>query len=108
LSERIALAALDSPEYYSDINNKMKEDINLYFNELNRLPGFTAYKSDANFILVEILPEIKESLNAFLKERGIIIKFMNEEILNKYLRISIGTQEENRKVIEAIKEFMDK
>ena len=30
---------------------------------------------------------------------------MNEELLNSHLRISLGTQEQNKMVIEAIKEF---
>ena len=47
------------------------------------------------------------SLNDFLKERGIIIKFMNEELLNSHLRISLGTQEQNKLAIEGIKEFMN-
>jgi histidinol-phosphate aminotransferase len=108
LSEKIALAALDSQEYYLEIRSKMEADKALYFNELNALSGFTVYNSDANFILVEIPEEIKESLNNYLKDKGIIIKFMSEEILNKHLRITIGTQEENRIVIEEIKSFMNK
>ncbi len=108
LSERIALAALDSPDYYQDLHDKMEADKELYYTELGSLPGFTVYRSDANFVLVEIPAEIKETLNSYLKEKGIIIKFMNEEILNKHLRITIGTQEENRIVIDAIKKFINK
>jgi len=105
ISEKIALAALDSPEYYEDIANKMNSDKELYYNELGNLPGFTVYKSDANFVLVEIPSEIKDSLKKFLADKDLIIKFMNEEILNTHLRITLGTQEENRMVIDAIKEF---
>ena len=108
LSEKIALAALDSPDYYHDVSSKMETDKEIYYEELGNLPGFTVYRSDANFILVEIPVEIKETLNTFLKERGIIIKFMNEEILKTHLRITIGTQDENQIVIDAIKNFMNK
>jgi len=108
LSEKIALAALDSPDYYHNLSTKMEADKDLYLDELGSLPGFTVYRSDANFILVEIPVEIKETLDSFLKEQGIIIKFMSEEILNTHLRITIGTQEENRIVVDAIKNFMNK
>ncbi len=107
ISQRIAIAALDSPEYYEDIASKMKTDRELYFSELNQLPGFKVYKSDANFVLVKIPKEIMKPMNDFLKERGVIIKFMNEEVLNSHLRISLGTQEQNRKAIELIKEFVE-
>ena len=45
-------------------------------------------------------------LNSYLKQKGIIIKFMNEERLNSHMRISLGTQEQNSLAIEAIKEFV--
>ncbi len=105
LSEKIALAALDSNDYYTDIAAKMDADKKLYYKELGNIPGFTVFKSDANFILVEIPREIKNSLKEFLTNNGLIIKFMNEPVLNSHLRITMGTQEQNRRVIEAIKTF---
>jgi len=105
ISERIALAALDSPAYYEDIARKMDSDKELYYNELGMIPGFTVYKSNANFVLVEIPREIIEPLKKFLTDRGLIIKFMNEEVINSHMRITLGTQEENRMVIDAIREF---
>lgn len=106
ISQRIAIAALDSPEYYEDIANKMAQDRDLYFDELNQLPEFKVFRSDANFVLVKMPKELMQPLNDFLKERGVIIKFMNEEILNSHMRITLGTQAQNRIAIDSIKEFM--
>jgi histidinol-phosphate aminotransferase len=105
ISEEVALAALDSPDYYLDIADKMDSDRKMFFTELNKIPGFTAYKSNANFILVEIPDEIQADLKEFLKSKGLVVKFMNEELLNHHLRITLGTQEENKLLIDAIKEF---
>jgi histidinol-phosphate aminotransferase len=105
ISEKIAIAALDSPDYYEDIAKKMNSDKELYYKELGEIPGFTVYKSDANFILVEIPKEIIDTLKKFLIDKGLIIKFMNEEVINSHMRITLGTQEENRMVIDAIKEY---
>ena len=105
ISEKIALAAIDSGEYYSDIAEKMATDRALYFSELNKIENVKAFKSEANFVLVKIEKDLMNTLKEFLVERGLIIKFMDEEIVNSHLRITIGTQEENRKVIEAITEF---
>jgi len=107
-SQRIAIAALDSKEYYENLSLNMKRDRKLYFDELNQIPGFKAYKSDANFILVKIPKDMMTPLNDYLKENNIIIKFMNEELLNSHLRITIGTEEENKIVIKTIKNFVDK
>jgi histidinol-phosphate aminotransferase len=105
LSERIALAALDSPEYYEEMRHKMINDTELYFNELKKIPGFKPFKSHANFILVKMPKDIMKPLDSYLKERGIILKFMNEEVLNSHIRITIGTEEQNKIVINAIKAY---
>ncbi|HVN57019.1 MAG TPA: aminotransferase class I/II-fold pyridoxal phosphate-dependent enzyme [Bacteroidales bacterium] len=106
LSERIAIKALDSPRYYSRIRKQMNSDMNMYFTELNKLPGFKAYRSYANFILVKIPPEIKEPLDAYLKKKNFVIKFMNEEVLNSHARITIGTRFQNYRLVSLIKSFM--
>ena len=85
----------------------MDDDKNLYQSELSNIPGFTVYNSDANFIMIKIPQEMMKPLKAFLTERGLIIKFMNEPEINSHLRITLGTQEENKKVIEAITEYYE-
>jgi len=107
LSEEVAIAALDSPEYYKNISEKMKNDKELYYSELGKLKGFKVFKSDANLILVKIPKDIYKDLKEFLNGKGLIIKFMNEELLNSHLRITIGTEEQNRAVINSIKEFVE-
>lgn len=107
LSEEVAIAALDSPDYYKSIANKMNQDKELYYSELSKINGFKVFKSDANFILVKIPKEIYSDLKTFLNGKGLIIKFMNEELLNSHLRITLGTQEQNQAVINAIKEFSE-
>ncbi len=105
LSEQIAIAALDSPDYYENIAAKMTQDKEMMYEEFSCLPGCTAYHSVANFILVKIPRSIYTSLNTYLKNRGFVIKFMNEELLNSHLRITLGTQEQNRGLMNAIKDF---
>jgi histidinol-phosphate aminotransferase len=108
LSEKIAIAALDSPEYYNSIGKKMAADMEMLYNEFNQWPGFTAYRSFANFILVKIPPEIKDSLNKYLTERNIVVKFMNEDGLNRHIRITIGTHAQNCMLLELMQTFMSK
>ncbi|HQG56865.1 MAG TPA: histidinol-phosphate transaminase [Bacteroidales bacterium] len=107
LPEQIAIAALNSSDYYRKIQRKMVQDREMLYNEFNALPGFKAYVSYANFILVRIPAEIKESLQKYLTDRDIIIKFMNEDNLNSHVRITIGTTSQNRKLINAVRNFMN-
>jgi histidinol-phosphate aminotransferase len=107
LSEKIAIAALDSPNYYILMRNKMAADMEMLFKELNKLPGLKAYRSYANFILVKIPVEIKDSLKKYLTEKDFIVKFMNEDGLDHHIRISLGTLPQNRKLIMLIKSFMN-
>jgi histidinol-phosphate aminotransferase len=106
LSERIALAALDSPEYYREIAGYMNADKALFRERLHRYPGFTVYDSDANFLLVKIPSGLRNALKDALTARGLIVKFMNEEALTSHIRITIGTREQNRLLLDAIDEFM--
>lgn len=108
LSERVAIAALDSKEYYDDMRKKMIADTEIYLKEFNKLKGFKAYKSYANFILVKIPVEIKDSLKKYLSERNMIVKFMAEDGLLNHLRITIGTQEQNKLLLNMIKSFLSK
>ncbi|MGC8864800.1 MAG: pyridoxal phosphate-dependent aminotransferase [Bacteroidales bacterium] len=108
LSERLAIAALDSKDYYEDMRRKMMADSQMFFKELNELPGFKAYRSDTNFILCRIPEHFKKPMDEYLKKKGFVIKFMNEDELNSHMRITLGTQEENRELMDAIKNFVKK
>jgi histidinol-phosphate aminotransferase len=102
LAEDVATAALDSPEYYAGVAQKMRADMEQYYTALAKLPGVRVFRSDANFILAEIPKKHVEPMQKYMKDRGLIIKFMNEPLLNSHVRITIGTQEENRMVIDAM------
>jgi len=105
LTELVALAALDSREYYEKITAQMNADKDMFFEEFRKLPEFKPYKSDANFMLIDMKKEEMAPLKKYLTERNLIIKFMSEDVLNSQLRVTIGTHEENMKLMEAIKEY---
>lgn len=70
--------------------------------------GLTVHPSLGNFVLAEF-PASKPAAkaNAFLMERGIIVREMDGYGLPQALRITIGTQEENQALIEALKAFLE-
>ncbi|MEK7249842.1 MAG: histidinol-phosphate transaminase [Bacteroidota bacterium] len=104
LTEKIALAALSDKAYYERITHYMSEDKALYIQELNRLDGFKAFESDANFMLVRFPVEHKKELQDGLKQRGVIVKFLDDPGVTDCIRITIGTRDQNMRVIRAFKD----
>lgn len=107
LSEKIALAALDDLEYYVGITRKMRDDKQMYMQEFSAIDGFTPFPSDANFILVRYPRAQKQPLKAGLQERGVVVKFLDDPGLEDCIRITIGTQEQNARVMSAFKEVAE-
>lgn len=106
LSEKIALAALNAPEYYRTIAEKMRIDKEMFHNGFALLPGFTVFPSEANFILVRYPVPLKKTLEEGLKQRGIVVKFLNDPGLEDCMRITIGTREQDTSVMNAFNEIV--
>ena len=105
LSEKIVLAALHSDLYYINVKNKLLEDRKKISEEINKIPGWRAYESEANFILVEFPVKIKEKLKLALSEKKIAVKFHEDKKLHNMLRVTIGVKEENRLFLEVIQKL---
>src|SRR6478752_6646035 len=78
--------------------------------EIGKL-GFPVTPSAANFVLIHF-PEIKgrtaKDADAFLTKRGLILRQVGAYKLPNALRMSVGTEEANRLVVQALKEFLGK
>lgn len=70
--------------------------------------GLKTYPSIANFVLVEFAQgkHNAAAANAWLMERGLIVRDVVAYGLPQCLRISIGLEEDNRAVIAALSEFV--
>ncbi|MDH4127792.1 MAG: histidinol-phosphate aminotransferase family protein [Spirochaetota bacterium] len=104
ISENLAIAALKSDTYYKKITKAIVDDRENLYREINNIPGVTAYKSEANFILVKIPNELKESIDKALKAKGYHIKLFTEDSFSDCARISLGTTEHNQVILKTIKE----
>jgi histidinol-phosphate aminotransferase len=71
--------------------------------EMERLPGLHVYPSDANIILFRISGGDRNLFDG-LKEEGILIRNLSRpgRLYNCY-RVCVGTEEENRLFIEALR-----
>lgn len=102
-SEAVAMAAIESEDHYRKVAHNMEWDRELFKKELSPLPGFKVYKSVANFILIKYPTRIKEALQNALAQQGYKIKFMNDKGLEDCLRITLGTKEQIKIVVDTIK-----
>ena len=69
--------------------------------ELGKL-GFKVWHSQTNFLLTQPPQENAEYLYLKLKEQGILIRYFKQEGLSDKLRIAVGTDEENKVLIDAL------
>jgi len=66
--------------------------------------GWTWPRSGANFLLCEVGPKAQQ-IYLGLKERGILVRYWNKPMLSTKLRITIGTPENNDKLIGFLKDL---
>ncbi len=67
-----------------------------------RCLGFSVLESHANFVLATPSNHSAESLYLALKAQGILVRYFKQAGLDDKLRISVGTEEENSILIEAL------
>ena len=77
-----------------------------FFRELASLRGITAFPSEANYILIR--PEMSADVlfEALLDTRILVRNVSHYPGLGNHLRISVGTQKENRVIIDAMKSIL--
>jgi histidinol-phosphate aminotransferase len=108
ISEKLGAIAYKDLDYYEKITKLMQEDKEYFYKEFSKLNGFTPYKSYANFMLVDMPHDVRKEMNKFLKERNLLIKFLDEEAFKTETRITLGTREQNMYLMDSIKEFLAK
>ena len=66
--------------------------------------GFRLWPSQANFLLAAVPGGDSAGLCRRLKERGILVRYYQQARLTDKLRITIGTDDQNAALVEALKE----
>jgi histidinol-phosphate aminotransferase len=104
-TQELALKALDKLE---DVNEMIRETVKereVLAKELSQLPQVSkVYPSDANFILARM--ENATRIYEYLRDQGIIVRNRSNVLLcEDCLRITVGTPEQDRQLIEALKNY---
>jgi len=101
-AETAALAALDDREHYEKSMRNNSAQLATLTRQLREL-GYTPVESWANFLYIET-GEDASALARRLQMNGIIVRPLNGSWgARTAIRITIGTPDENRKFVEALK-----
>jgi histidinol-phosphate aminotransferase len=96
----VALEHLDM--FQPAINAILKEKEYLY-RELSEIPGVKVYPSAANFFLVEVPVPPRVIFEELLRQGVLVRDVSHYPMLSKCLRISVGTHEENNRLLSAMR-----
>jgi len=100
-----ATAAISDPAYYKEINHRviiMREQTAKSLREF----GFTVLPSSANFLFVKHPNIGGAEFFAALRSRGILVRHFNKDRIADFLRISIGTDADMYKVLNAVQDIL--
>ncbi len=101
MTDAAGTAALADNDYYINNCNTIINNREWTVCELQKL-GFTVLPSKANFVFAKCDKIDGEKLYLELKNRGILIRHFNKDLICQYNRITIGTIEQMQKLIETI------
>jgi len=107
LTQLIAAVVLEYGSVLTDQAAAIKLERGRLLGELRRVPGVTAYPSDANFILFRI--NEAERIFDGLKRRGVLIKSLHgsHRLLADCLRVTVGTPDENTAFLTALTQTLN-
>ena len=100
-----AQAALNDQSFIADavaINNQGKEQLYNAFDRMN----LSYIPSEGNFISLDVKQDVN-AVNEALLKKGVIIRPVAAYQMPTYIRVSIGTQIENERFIEALTEVLN-
>jgi histidinol-phosphate aminotransferase len=103
-----ALAGMDDAEDQERKRTNIIKGREYIFEEINMIRGMRAFPSEGNFVLIDAGVLDKDSLEIrdWMASRGIYIRPMSGHNLPRgFIRVTVGTPEQNQRFIETIKEY---
>lgn len=107
--DRLALvgaqAAMEDKAYFTEVTEKIVKTRSWVQEELQAL-NFNVLPSATNFVFASHETFPAEQLYEELRKRNMLIRYFGTEPIDNFVRITIGTDEEMKKLIKAIKEII--
>jgi len=106
LGQAAALAALDDESHTLECVRMIEAGRHYLYDEFNAL-GVKYVPSRANFILVDVGRSASDIYQRLLKE-GVIVRPLTPFGMESALRITVGTPQENRRLVKALRKVLGK
>ncbi len=106
-AEVAALASLADLPYLQDRMRDVVAERERLAGLLAALPGFEVTPSRANFVLCRLDGAPAAEVHARLLERGIMVRYFDNPLLQNHLRITAGRPEQTDRLISALREVVE-
>ena len=100
-----AIASFADEAYFQSTCNTIIETRENLTTTLQSL-GFNVIPSAANFVFASHPEHAAEELAQKLREKAIIVRYFNKPRIDQYLRITIGNNDENTQLCDALKDML--
>ncbi|MGB1327501.1 MAG: histidinol-phosphate transaminase [Porticoccaceae bacterium] len=100
-----AIAALNDLQYFEKTRQKVISERDNVVEQLEQL-GFEVLPSKANFVLAHHPKNAADSLANSLRDKGIIVRYFAKPRIDQYLRVTIGTESQNKLLIDSLKQIL--
>ena len=104
LAQVAATAALDDQNFVNRVREMTLNGRTFLSNAFDEL-GLKYLPSQANFIMVKFGSKAEYIYNSLLK-KGVVIRPMNMYNLPEWTRVTVGSEDENRRFVETLKEIL--
>jgi histidinol-phosphate aminotransferase len=104
VSQAIAIWALEEPGWLERRLAHIGASLRQLDHGLRKVPGIEVFPSDANFVLVRLRQGDAKAVWEALLARGVLVRNLSRPgPLDRCLRITAGTAEENERCLEALR-----
>ncbi|HDI2820880.1 TPA: histidinol-phosphate transaminase [Acinetobacter baumannii] len=98
-----AVASFEDQAYFEEQCQKVITSREKLVRDLTEL-GFNVLPSKANFIFATHSQHDAGQLAQKLREQAIIVRYFNKPRINQFLRITVGTDEQNARLVQTLKQ----
>ena len=104
LAQAAAVAAISDKEFLKDTRNAILKGKQYLYNALDKL-GLSYVLTVANFMLVDVARDSTTVFKEMLKH-GVIVRDMKEYGMKNFIRVTIGTKQENERFMKVLRKVM--
>lgn len=105
IAQQAAIAAMEDTDYFHSSCQRVIASREMVSSRMESL-GFQVLPSGANFIFAAHTRYPAKELFAALRERGIVVRYFDKPRIANFLRISIGTEQDNAALLDALVELV--